>query len=72
MFISCSIDLDPRLRAAAVTAYLKSKNAIGLAKLIRSLIPEQEEGDVQWDAKDLGSELIEPILREICEQTPIK
>lgn len=67
-FIFCSIEMDPKLRSAAVSAYLKTRNATGFAKLIRSLLPESRE-DFECDLKDFSSEVIGPIFEDICSQT---
>lgn len=61
--------MDKKLRDSATTAYLKTRNSSGLAKLIRSLLPESQE-DLENDSKDLSSEIIGPILIEICKKTP--
>lgn len=66
--VSFSIEMDPKLRNSATNAYLKTRNATGFAKLIRSLLPESQE-DFDCDMKDLSSEVIGPIFEDICSQT---
>jgi hypothetical protein len=52
------------------TAYIKSGNASGLAKLVNSLLPDGEEDEMKSEVIELSGQIIGSILKEICEQTP--
>lgn len=61
--------MDGKLLNAAADAYLQCLNATGLAKFIRALLPAMSEHG-ECDARDISSEIIGPIFKEICSQTP--
>jgi len=65
-----SFRMNSRLYKDVATAYVKSRNVTGLAKLINSLLPDGEEDETKNEATELSSQIIESILKEICEQTP--
>lgn len=53
-----------------IKAYLESKDAVSLGKLIRALLPLPREIDEDDDLQDSSNQLIDSILRELCNQTP--
>lgn len=63
-----STGLDVRLRKAVVKAYLESRDSASLGKLIRALLPLPREIDEDDDLQDSSNQLIDSILKDICEQ----
>jgi hypothetical protein len=65
-----SISMNLRLYEDIATAYVKSQNATGLARLMNSLLPDGEEDETKNEAMELSSQIIGSVLKEICDQTP--
>ncbi|XP_046643732.1 leucine-rich PPR motif-containing protein, mitochondrial-like isoform X2 [Daphnia pulicaria] len=64
------ISMNLRLYEDIATAYVKSQNATGLARLMNSLLPDGEEDETKNEAMELSSQIIGSVLKEICDQTP--
>lgn len=58
------------LRRAAADAYLKTRDASSLAKLIWSMLRQPESPVSENDPKDQAAELAGPVLKEVLIRAP--
>lgn len=58
------------LRRAAADAYLQTRDASSLAKLIWSMLRQPETPGSEHDPKDQAAELAGPVLREVFLRAP--
>ena len=71
IFVCFSLRFDSvPLRQAAADAYLKTKDASSLAKLIWSMLRQPQSTEEESGPKDQAAELAGPILTEVFTRAP--
>lgn len=57
-------------RKAAADAYLKTRDASSLAKLVWSMLRQPEASGSEYNPKDQAAELAGPLLKEVFNRAP--
>lgn len=65
----CSLRFDNiNFRQAAADAYLKTRDASSLAKLLKSTLRQSQTPGTENDPKDQAAELAGPVLKEVFDR----